>query len=67
MYSKPVLICQPSEDKMTAAYYTKKVYDRLGSKQKEYKSFNGAHFPIEKSTYKEWANVVDSFIKRYGF
>lgn len=61
-YEKPVLICQPDNDKMTPAYYTKKVYDKLKSKHKKYVSFEGAHFPIDRESHIKWGNEVDEFI-----
>ena len=62
-YEKPVLICQPEDDKMTRSYHTRKVYDRLGSRDKKYVSFEGGHFPVDKKTYSRWGECVDNFIK----
>lgn len=62
LYNKPVLVCQPEADEMTKSYHTKKVYEKLNSKNKKYISFDGAHFPIEKQIYIKWSECVDSFI-----
>ncbi len=62
-YTKPVLLCQPKEDKMTPVYYMKKTFDRLNTKYKKYVGFQGPHFPIMMETYQEWAKEVDQFIK----
>ncbi len=62
-YEKPVLVCQPEDDEMTPALYTKNTFKKLKSTKKQYCSFKGAHFPLEKSIYNEWADCVDSFIK----
>ena len=62
-YEKPVLICQPEEDEMTAAYYTKKVYDKLKSKNKKYISVKMGHFPTDKEAFIKWGKDVDEFIK----
>lgn len=63
-YTKPILVCQPEQDKMTPSYYTKKTFERLNSSKKKYISFEGAHFPTDKETYKKWAVGVDLFIKK---
>lgn len=63
-YEKPTLVCQPEQDKMTPSYYTKKIYGKLKSPKKEYCSFNGAHFPIDKNIYQSWAERVDEFLKK---
>ncbi len=65
-YDKPVLVCQPEEDKMTPGYYTKKTFEKIRSNKKEYCSFDGAHFPTDKATYKKWTDRVDGFIKKNG-
>ena len=62
-YEKPVLVCQPDDDKMTPAYYTKKVFEKLKSKNKKYIRFEGAHFPPDKESYIRWGEEVDKFIK----
>jgi alpha-beta hydrolase superfamily lysophospholipase len=63
LYEKPVLVCQPEDDEMTRSYHTKKVYDRLKSKNKKYISFDGGHFPTDKQAYIKWGESVDEFIK----
>ncbi len=62
-YDKPVLLCQPEQDKMIPAYYSKKTFEDLKSAQKKYCAFNEAHFPINKEVYEEWGRCVDCFIK----
>jgi esterase/lipase len=62
-YNKPVLVCQPEQDKMTPSYYTKKTFNKIKSDKKEYCSFEGAHFPTDKLTYQKWAECVDKFIR----
>ncbi len=62
-YEKPVLVCQPEEDKMIPSYYTKKTFKKIKSTKKEYCCFDGAHFPTDKATYKKWSDSVDRFIK----
>ncbi|MFO8067397.1 MAG: alpha/beta hydrolase [Bacteroidales bacterium] len=63
-YEKPVLVCQPEQDKMTPNYYTKKTFKKIKSEKKDYQNFDGAHFPTDKQTYVKWTESVDSFIKR---
>lgn len=63
LYEKPVLICQPQDDEMTRSYHTKKVYDRLKTKNKKYVDFIGGHFPTDKESYLKWGIIVDEFIK----
>ncbi|PID62367.1 MAG: hypothetical protein CR986_01660 [Ignavibacteriae bacterium] len=62
-YKKPVLVCQPEQDKMIPSYYTKKTFKEIKSDKKQYCSFEGAHFPIDKKNYEKWADCVDRFIK----
>lgn len=62
-YEKPVLVCQPEQDKMTPSYYTKKTFEKIKSTKKEYCSFEGAHFPTDRQTYNKWSECVDNFIK----
>jgi alpha-beta hydrolase superfamily lysophospholipase len=62
LYNKPVLVCQPEDDEMTKSHHTKKVYEKLNSKNKKYISFDGAHFPIENQIYVQWSECVDTFI-----
>ena len=62
-YTKPVLLCQPNDDKMTPAHYMKKTFDRLNTQNKKYVDFQGPHFPLKKETYQKWAHEVDQFIK----
>ncbi len=50
-YSKPVLVCQPENDKMTPAVYTRNTFSKFKSEKKTYCSFNTAHFPLDKSIY----------------
>jgi len=64
LYQKPILICQPEDDKMTRSYHTKKVFDRLQSSNKEYLDFSGGHFPLDKETFLTWGTVVDEFIRK---
>ena len=63
LYNKPVLVCQPQDDKMTEARFTRRIYDKPGSERKRYVDFDGGHFPVEKHTYTKWAEVADQFIK----
>ncbi len=62
-YDKPVLVCQPENDQMTPDVYTKNTFKKFKSAKKKYCSFNGAHFPLDKSIYIKWANCVNDFIK----
>ncbi len=62
-YEKPVLVCQPEQDKMTPSYYIKKTFAKLKSSRKKYCSFEGAHFPTDKLTYAKWGECVDRFIQ----
>lgn len=62
-YEKPVLVCQPEQDRMTPSYYTKKTFEKIKSLKKEYCGFDGAHFPTDKQTYEKWTECVDSFIR----
>jgi len=43
------LVCQPEEDEMTPAYFTKKIFKKLKSKQKKVPSFNGAVIDLPES------------------
>jgi fermentation-respiration switch protein FrsA (DUF1100 family) len=52
LYEKPVLVCQPKDDKMTPAFYTKKTFEKLKSGKKRYVELDGAHFPTESHAYK---------------
>lgn len=61
-YKKPVLVCQPKDDRMTPGYYTKKVFEKLKTKSKRYIEFTGEHFPLEKEIYVKWGNEVEKFI-----
>ncbi len=63
LYKKPVLVCQPKDDKMTEARFTRRIYDRLGSENKQYVDFTGGHWPVEKDKMIKWGEVVDQFIK----
>jgi len=62
-YEKPVLVCQPEDDEMTPAYFTKKAFKKLKSENKKYIRFEGAHFPTDKESYIKWGEEVDRFIK----
>ncbi|MFW5707187.1 MAG: alpha/beta hydrolase [Bacteroidota bacterium] len=62
-YEKPVIIFQPEDDEMTRAYFTKKVYNRLKSRNKKYISVKGAHFPTDRESFQKWGNHVDEFIQ----
>ncbi len=62
VYEKPVLICNPELDEMTKSIYTKRVYEKLKSKNKRYVGFEAAHFPIDKESYIRWGESVDKFI-----
>jgi alpha-beta hydrolase superfamily lysophospholipase len=62
-YEKPVLVCQPEDDKMTPAYYTQKVFKKLKYKNKKYISFRGAHFPTDRESFVKWGEGVEEFIK----
>lgn len=62
-YDKPVLVCQPDEDKMTPSYYTKKTFQKLKSKEKKYVNFQGAHFPTDKQSYIIWVESVKAFLE----
>jgi len=62
-YTKPVLLCQPKDDKMTPVYYMEKTFKKIHSKNKKYVAFSGPHFPVKKETYQQWAKEVDAFIK----
>lgn len=64
-FKTPVLVFQPEKDKMTPGYYTEKVFRKLGSSNKKYIEIkDAAHFPTERKYYEQWAEEVDSFIKR---
>ncbi len=63
-YNKPVLVCQPEQDNMTPAYYTKGTFKRIKSSEKVYCSLDGSHFPVDKETYQKWAEYTDHFINR---
>lgn len=62
-YEKPILVCQPEDDKMTPGFYTKRTFASIKSDKKQYCSFDGAHFPLDKSIYTKWAACVDAFIR----
>ncbi len=62
-YEKPVLVCQPEQDKMTPSSYTKKTFENIKSEKKKYCGFDGDHFPLDNETYKKWAEYVDNFIR----
>jgi pimeloyl-ACP methyl ester carboxylesterase len=62
-YNKPVLVCQPENDRMTPAYYTQKVFEKLKSTQNKYVPFIGGHFPIDPKIYLNWGQEVDNFIQ----
>jgi alpha-beta hydrolase superfamily lysophospholipase len=64
-FKTPVLVFQPEKDKMTPRYYTEKVFRKLGSSNKKYIEIkDAAHFPTERKYYEQWAEEVDSYIKR---
>lgn len=49
---KPTIAFQPGSDRMTPPKYIKKVFDRIGSKDKKYIQLEGsAHFPVEEEYY----------------
>ncbi len=59
----PTFIMQPGADEMTPKYYTKKVFQKLGSKNKKYVEIkNQAHFPANMKPYYVWADEVSKFI-----
>lgn len=61
----PVLIVQPGADRMTPKVYSERVYEKLGSKIKEYVELEGAaHFPTERRYYELWESAVNAFLKR---
>lgn len=62
LYEKPVLVCQPENDKMTPGYYSKKTFEKIKSDKKKYIGFDGGHFPIERQTYAKWGESVKQFI-----
>ncbi len=62
-YDKPVLVCQPEEDRMTPSIYTKRTFKKIKSSNKRYCSFKGNHFPLDKESYMKWTNYVDEFLK----
>ena len=62
-YTKPVLLCQPKDDKMTPVYYMRKTFEKINSKNKKYVAFSGPHFPVKKETYQQWSKEVDNFIQ----
>lgn len=63
-FELPVLVFQPGRDEMTPKYYTKKTFDKLGSKIKKYIELEGAsHFPTQKEYYLKWAEETDRFLK----
>lgn len=64
-YRKPILVCQPEQDRMTPSYYTWKTFKKIKFLKKEYCSFDGAHFPTNRQTYQRWTECVDQFIKEY--
>jgi alpha-beta hydrolase superfamily lysophospholipase len=60
----PTLVVQPGADRMTPKVYTERVYEKLGSRVKEYVELEGAdHFPTERKYHEKWASAVDSFLK----
>lgn len=62
-WTRPILVVQPEEDKMTPPEYIEKAFDRLGSKVKKYVSVQGsAHFPTELKYYETWKNEVANFV-----
>ena len=61
-YEKPVLVCQPKQDKMTPSYYTIKTFDKIKSNKKKYVEFEGGHFPINRQSYEKWSEEVNAFI-----
>ncbi len=63
-FTKPVLVLQPGNDRMTPKYYTKKTFDELGSENKRYVELEGCeHFPVEGVYYRTWTEEVDRFIR----
>ena len=62
-YEKPVLVCQPEQDKMTPSYYTKKTFGLIKSENKKYVPFEGAHFPTDRETYIKWTQEVHLFLQ----
>jgi pimeloyl-ACP methyl ester carboxylesterase len=62
-YEKPVLVCNPELDEMTKNIYTKRVFDKLKSKNKKYAGFQTAHFPLDRQSFLAWADDVDAFIR----
>lgn len=61
-YEKPVLLCNPEQDEMTPGIYTRRVFEKLGSKDKKYVGFQTAHFPLDKPSFVKWAECVESFV-----
>lgn len=63
-YTKPVLVVQPGNDRMTPKKYIKRTFEMLGSRKKKYVEIKAAsHFPTKTEIYDQWANEVDQFIK----
>lgn len=63
LFKIPTLVLQPGADKMTPKYYTQKVFEKLGSKNKKYVEIdNQPHFPSTMAPYYIWADEVSKFI-----
>ncbi|PID93411.1 MAG: hypothetical protein CSA95_08015 [Bacteroidetes bacterium] len=65
-YDKPILVCQPEGDQMIPSLYSEKMFQQIPSTRKSYCRFEGAHFPLDRSTYEKWADCVDRFIQEQG-
>lgn len=63
-FTRPILVFQPTADRMTPSNYTYETYLRIGNPDKRYIEVDGCeHFPVEKRCYDEWISKVSSFIK----
>jgi len=63
-YTLPSLVFLPSADRMTPPKYTRRAFDRLGSKNKRLVEMEGSpHFPIGKAVYEKWAEETARFIE----
>lgn len=65
--SKPILVVHPEEDRMVSMKYSEKVFEKLGTRRKEFLMIkNCEHFPLDKVHYEEFTSHFHQLVQN-GF